>query len=184
MLIQAGFSPERIQAAIEAGVDCYLPGRTELVSKPGAPAVYVDFGHSPDAFLNTLAAVRKVTAGKVIMVFGADGDRDASKRPAMARVAAEGSDVLVITDHHPRFEDAASIRAALLKAALASKPSGEIYEVSPPEAAIEKAVSLVKPGDAILWAGPGHQDYRDIRGVRTPYSARALAREALKDAGW
>jgi UDP-N-acetylmuramoyl-L-alanyl-D-glutamate--2,6-diaminopimelate ligase len=107
MLIQAGFSPERIQAAIEAGVDCYLPGRTELVSKPGAPAVYVDFGHSPDAFLNTLAAVRKVTVGKVIMVFGADGDRDASKRPAMSRVAAEGSDVLVITDHHPRFEDAA-----------------------------------------------------------------------------
>jgi UDP-N-acetylmuramoyl-L-alanyl-D-glutamate--2,6-diaminopimelate ligase len=184
MLIQAGFSPERIQAAIEAGVDCYLPGRTELVSKPGAPAVYVDFGHSPDAFLNTLAAVRKVTAGKVIMVFGADGDRDASKRPAMARVAAERSDVLVITDHHPRFEDAASIRAELLKAALASKPSGEIYEVSPPEAAIVKAVSLAKPGDAILWAGPGHQDYRDIRGVRTPYSARALAREALKDAGW
>jgi UDP-N-acetylmuramoyl-L-alanyl-D-glutamate--2,6-diaminopimelate ligase len=71
-----------------------------------------------------------------------------------------------------------------LKAALASKPSGEIYEVSPPEAAIVKAVSLAKPGDAILWAGPGHQDYRDIRGVRTPYSARALAREALKDAGW
>ena len=184
MLIQAGFSPERIQASIEAGVDCYLPGRTELVSKPGAPAVYVDFGHSPDAFLNTLAAVRKVTVGKVIMVFGADGDRDASKRPAMSRVAAEGSDVLVITDHHPRFEDAASIRAELLKAALASKPSGEIYEVSPPEAAIVKAVSLAKPGDAILWAGPGHQDYRDIRGVRTPYSARALAREALKDAGW
>ena len=184
MLIQAGFGPERIQAAIETGVDCYLPGRTELVSKPEAPAVYVDFGHSPDAFLNTLAAVRKVTVGKVIMVFGADGDRDASKRPDMARVAAEGSDVLVITDHHPRFEDAASIRAELLRAAIAAKPSGEIYEVSPPEAAIVKAVSLAKPGDAILWAGPGHQDYRDIRGVRTPYSARALAREALKDAGW
>lgn len=184
MLIQAGFAPQKIQTAIENGVDCYLPGRTELVSEPGAPAVYVDFGHSPDAFLNTLAAVRKVTVGKVIMVFGADGDRDASKRPDMARVAAEGSDVLVITDHHPRFEDAASIRAELLRAAIEAKPSGEIYEVSPPEAAIVKAVSLAKLGDAILWAGPGHQDYRDIRGVRTPYSARALAREALKDAGW
>lgn len=184
MLIQAGFSPERIQTAIEAGVDCYLPGRTELVSTPGAPAIYVDFGHSPDAFLNTLAAVRKVTVGKVIMVFGADGDRDASKRPEMARVAALGSDVLVITDHHPRFEDAASIRSELLKAAKDAKPDGQIHEVSPPEAAIVKAVSLAQPGDSILWAGPGHQDYRDIRGVRTPYSARALAREALKDAGW
>jgi UDP-N-acetylmuramoyl-L-alanyl-D-glutamate--2,6-diaminopimelate ligase len=134
--------------------------------------------------LNTLAAVRKVTTGKVIMLFGADGDRDASKRPEMARVAVLGSDVLVITDHHPRFEDAASIRATLIASAREAKPGGEIHESSPPEAAIVLAVSLAKPGDAILWAGPGHQDYRDIRGVRTPYSARALAREALRDAGW
>lgn len=184
MLIQAGFREEHITEALADGVQCYLPGRTELVSEPGAPAVYVDFGHSPDAFLNTLKAVRKVTKGKLVMLFGADGDRDASKRPAMAQVAVENSDVLVVTDHHPRFEDPTSIRATLVAAARASRPDGEIYEVSPPEDAIIKAVSLVGPGDAILWAGPGHQDYRDIRGVRTPYSARALARAALKSAGW
>jgi UDP-N-acetylmuramoyl-L-alanyl-D-glutamate--2,6-diaminopimelate ligase len=148
------------------------------------PDVYVDFGHSPDAFLNTLAAVRKVTEGRVFMVFGADGDRDATKRPDMARVAAEGCDVLVVTDHHPRFEDPASIRKTLVESATAARPNLEIYEVSPPEAAIRKAVSLAQPGDAILWAGPGHQDYRDIRGVRTPYSARAEARAALKENGW
>ncbi len=184
MLIQAGFSEERIRGALAGGIDCYLPGRTELVSSPGAPAVFVDFGHSPDAFLNTLKAIRKITAGKVVMLFGADGDRDASKRPAMSSVAVTNSDILVITDHHPRFEDAASIRATLLGAAREARPDAEIYEVSPPEDAIVKAVSLVQPGDSILWAGPGHQDYRDIRGVRTPYSARALARQALKDAGW
>jgi UDP-N-acetylmuramoyl-L-alanyl-D-glutamate--2,6-diaminopimelate ligase len=184
MLIQAGFAESRIAEALGNGVDCYLPGRTELVSPAGAPSVYVDFGHSPDAFLNTLAAVRKVTSGKVLMLFGADGDRDASKRPDMAKEAVLGSDILVITDHHPRFEDPDSIRATLVAAARAAKPDAEIYEVSPPEAAIVKAVSLVGPGDSILWAGPGHQDYRDIRGVRTPYSARALARQALKDAGW
>jgi UDP-N-acetylmuramoyl-L-alanyl-D-glutamate--2,6-diaminopimelate ligase len=184
MLMQAGFSGDRIRESIAQGIDCYLPGRTELVSPAGAPAVYVDFGHSPDAFLNTLAAVRKVTSGKVIMLFGADGDRDSSKRPEMARVAVQGSDILVITDHHPRFEDATSIRANLVASARAARPDGEIHESSPPEAAIVLAVSLAKPGDAILWAGPGHQDYRDIRGVRTPYSARALAREALRDAGW
>lgn len=184
MLVQAGFSEERVAKALEGGVDCYLPGRTELVSPLGAPAVYVDFGHSPDAFLNTLKAVRKVTAGRVLMLFGADGDRDASKRPAMAEVAVNNSDILIITDHHPRFEDPTSIRETLVSSAKKARPDAEIYEVSPPENAIIKAVSLVQPGDSILWAGPGHQDYRDIKGVRTPYSARALARQALKDAGW
>ncbi len=184
MLIEAGFNPQAIQDAIAKGIEAYLPGRTERVTGKTGPDVYVDFGHSPDAFLNTLAAVRKVTEGRVFMVFGADGDRDASKRPDMARVAAEGCDVLVITDHHPRFEDPASIRKTLVDAAKAARPNIELYEVSPPEAAIRKAVSLAKPGDAILWAGPGHQDYRDIRGVRTPYSARAEARAALKENGW
>lgn len=184
MLIEAGFDSQKIAKAIEGGISAYLPGRTERVIGATGPDVYVDFGHSPDAFLNTLAAVRKVTSGKVIMLFGADGDRDASKRPAMASVAAEGSDILVITDHHPRFEDPASIRKTLVDAARAAKPGLEIYEVSPPEAAIRKAVSLAQPGDAILWAGPGHQDYRDIEGVRTPYSARQEARQALKEHGW
>lgn len=184
MLVEAGFDPEKISAAIENGIEAYLPGRTERVSGETGPDIYVDFGHSPDAFLNTLAAVRKVTDGKVIMVFGADGDRDASKRPAMARVAAEGSDILIVTDHHPRFEDPAAIRQTLVAEAKAARPEHEIYEVSPPESAIRKAVSLAKPGDAILWAGPGHQDYRDIEGVRTPYSARHEARQALLEAGW
>lgn len=184
MLIEAGIDAESISKAIESGIDAYLPGRTERVTGETGPDVYVDFGHSPDAFLNTLAAVRKVTAGKVIMVFGADGDRDASKRPAMAQVAAEGCDVLVITDHHPRFEDPASIRKTLFDAAVSARPEIEIYEVSPPESAIRKAVSIAEPGDAILWAGPGHQDYRDIKGVRTPYSARQEARDALRENGW
>lgn len=184
MIVEAGYSFENIAAAIRAGIDAYLPGRTELVSPPAAPNVYVDFGHSPDAFLNTLAAVRKVTKGKVLMLFGADGDRDASKRPEMARVAAAGCDILVITDHHPRFEDPASIRKTLVDAAREFRPDLEIHEVSPPEQAIRVAVKLVKPGDAILWAGPGHQDYRDIEGVRTPYSARAEARAALKEQGY
>ena len=184
MLIEAGFKADAIAKAIEGGIQAYLPGRTERVTGETGPDVYVDFGHSPDAFLNTLAAVRKVTDGKLFMVFGADGDRDASKRPAMAQVAAEGCDVLIVTDHHPRFEDPASIRKTLVDSAKASKPNLEIYEVSPPEAAIRKAVSMAKPGDAILWAGPGHQDYRDIRGVRTPYSARQEARAALKEHGW
>ncbi|WP_433928424.1 Mur ligase family protein [Curtobacterium flaccumfaciens] len=167
-----------------SAIECYLPGRTERVSGEHGPSVYVDFGHSADAFENTLAAVRQFTSGKVLMLFGADGDRDTTKRGDMARVAAAGSDILVVTDHHPRFEDAASIRKTLVDAARAAYPDHEIHEVSPPEAAIRTAVSLVGEGDSILWAGPGHQDYRDIQGVRTPYSARDEARAALREAGW
>jgi UDP-N-acetylmuramoyl-L-alanyl-D-glutamate--2,6-diaminopimelate ligase len=192
MLVEAGIELEAIGAALEVqhdggegGVRAYLPGRTERVSGERGPSVYVDFGHSPDAFENTLAAVRQFTAGRTIMLFGADGDRDATKRHEMGRVAAQGSDILVITDHHPRFEDPAAIRKTLLEgAALAEDQPREIYEVSPPEDAIKKAVSIAREGDSILWAGPGHQDYRDIRGVRTPYSARDLARAALREAGW
>ncbi|WP_123681739.1 Mur ligase family protein [Curtobacterium sp. PhB115] len=172
------------QGSSVSAIECYLPGRTERVSGDRGPSVYVDFGHSADAFENTLAAVRQFTSGKVLMLFGADGDRDKTKRGDMARVAAAGSDILVVTDHHPRFEDAASIRTTLVEAARAAYPDHELYEVSPPEAAIRKAVSLLGEGDSILWAGPGHQDYRDIAGVRTPYSARDEARAALREAGW
>lgn len=186
MLLEGGYAWERIVSALErdGGIRAHLPGRTQLVSGERGPAVFVDFGHSPDAFEKTLAAVRRVTPGKVVMLFGADGDRDASKRYDMARTAVEGSDILVVTDHHPRFEDPDSIRRTLVEGARAARPDAEIHEFSPPEKAIVAAVGLVGEGDAILWAGPGHQDYRDIRGVRTPYSARELARRALRAAGW
>ena len=199
MLVEGGFELGAIAHALESNhrqyadqtedhrvsaIECYLPGRTERVSGDRGPSVYVDFGHSPDAFENTLAAVRQFTPGKVLMLFGADGDRDKTKRADMARIAAAGSDILVITDHHPRFEDAASIRKTLVDAAREAFPEHELHEVSPPEAAIRLAVGLLGEGDSILWAGPGHQDYRDIQGVRTPYSARDEARQALREAGW
>lgn len=186
MMLVGGYSWDDLKRTLEGEgqLRATAPGRTQLVSGSNGPAVYVDFGHSTDAFEKTLAAVRRVTPGKVLMLFGADGDRDAKKRPDMARAAVGGADIVVVTDHHPRFEDAASIRATLMAVATAASESGEVYEVSPPEQAIVKAVSLVGEGDAILWAGPGHQDYRDIKGVRTPYSARELARRALRDAGW
>src|SRR5690606_29480274 len=96
MLVESGFELEAIGHAIQDGIDAYLPGRTERVSGDRGPAVFVDFGHSPDAFLNTLSAVNKFTEGRVIMVFGADGDRDATKRHEMGRIASEYSDVLVV----------------------------------------------------------------------------------------
>ncbi len=185
MLVAAGRPFAAIRDALaDDGAIPPMPGRTENVAAPGSPAVYVDFGHSPDAFAKTLDAVRAVTAGRVIMVFGADGDRDALKRPDMAREAVTRSDILVVTDHHPRFEDPASIRATLARAALDARPDAELHVVSPPPRAIRVAVSLAAAEDSILWAGPGHQNYRDIRGVRTAYSAREEARQALEEHGW
>ena len=129
--------------------------------------------------------MRKFTPGRTIMVFGADGDRDATKRLEMARVAARGQ-------RHPRDHrpppafrgSGVDPRHAARGRRSCAEHQPEILEVSPPEAAIRKAVSLAKEGDSILWAGPGHQDYRDIAGVRTPYSARDEARAALREAGW
>ncbi|MFB8147667.1 Mur ligase family protein [Microbacterium sp. NPDC056003] len=185
MILEGGYAWDRLVETLDGHrIEAYLPGRTELVSGETGPAVYVDFGHSPDAFEKTLAAVRRVTPGKVVMLFGADGDRDATKRHDMGRTAVEGSDILIVTDHHPRHENPDSIRATLIEGARRAQPDAEILEFSPPERAILEAVALVGDGDAILWAGPGHQDYRDIRGVRTPYSARELARRALRGAGW
>jgi UDP-N-acetylmuramoyl-L-alanyl-D-glutamate--2,6-diaminopimelate ligase len=185
MILEGGYSWELLTKHLDGGrIEAYLPGRTQRVSGEKGPAVYVDFGHSPDAFEKTLAAVRHVTPGTVVMVFGADGDRDATKRHDMGRTAVEGSDILIVTDHHPRHEDPDSIRATLIEGARIARPDADIREFSPPERAILEAIALVGDGDAILWAGPGHQDYRDIRGVRTPYSARELSRRALKAAGW
>ena len=102
----------------------------------------------------------------------------------MGAVAALGSDVLVVTDQHPRSEDPAVIRRALVDGARAARPDAVIHEVTPPEEAIATAVSLVGEGDAILWAGPGHQHYREIHGVRTPFDAEGAATDALRRAGW
>ena len=184
MLVEAGFDANKISKAIANGIDAYLPGRIERVSGDTGPTLYVDFGHSPDAFLQTLEAVRKVTDGKLIMVFGAAGNRDTTKRQSMAEIAAAGSDIVVVTDYHSRDEDPDSIRASLEGFARAAYPKRELYNISPPEAAIRKAVSLATTGDAILWAGPGHQDYREVNGARVSSSARQEAREALKEHGW
>ncbi|MCU1578197.1 MAG: UDP-N-acetylmuramyl peptide synthase [Rhodoglobus sp.] len=186
MLVEAGFELEAIGHALDkdGGIVAYLPGRIERVSGESGPAVYVDYGHSPDAFLTTMSAVRKFTTGRLIMVFGADGDRDPSKRIEMGRIGSEGSDILVITDYNPRFEDAASIRTTLLQGAATAEHPAEVLEVPSQAQAIRTAIALASAGDSVLWAGPGHEDYIDVQGEKLPFSARDEARDALREAGW
>ncbi|MFO7690179.1 MAG: UDP-N-acetylmuramoyl-L-alanyl-D-glutamate--2,6-diaminopimelate ligase [Cryobacterium sp.] len=186
MLVESGVDLATIGAALDrdGGIDAYIPGRAERISGDSGPLVIIDYGHSPDAFLNTLAALRKFTSGKLIMIFGADGDRDATKRSDMGAIAARGADIVVITDFHPRFEDPAEIRATLIDAARVAVPDGELHEVPDPRAAFRTALALAREGDTILYAGPGHEEYHEVAGVKIPYSARADSRAALQEAGW
>lgn len=186
MLVESGYDLGAIAQALDrdGGIDAFIPGRAERISGDSGPVVFIDYGHSPDAFLSTLGALRKVTDGRIIMVFGADGDRDTTKRADMGAIAARGSDAVVITDFHPRFEDPATIRAALLDGARHAVPDLELYEVPDPRAAFRKALSLAGEGDVVLYAGPGHEDYQEVAGERIPYSAREDARLALREAGW
>lgn len=186
MCLEGGIAVETIRAGIglPRGITVDIPGRTEIVSGETGPTFYVDYGHTPEAFATTLQALRAITSGSLIMVCGADGDRDTSKREAMGGNAARESDVLIVTDYHPRTENPAAIRAQLIAGARDAHTACDIREVPDPRDAVRLAVSLASTGDTILYAGPGHEDYRDVGTHRISYSARDDARSALREAGW
>ncbi len=185
MVVNSGVSPAdfAVMGPGTAGIPVFIPGRMEKVSGARGPQVYVDAGRSADAYEHTLSTLREHTTGQLIMVCGTSGNRDATKRPIMGATAARLADVVIVTDDDPRREDPDAIRQGLLEGAR-SVPGVQVHEIPDPSDAIRLAVSLAHDGDTILWTGPGSQDYRDIGGVKVPYSARSEARHALTDAGW
>jgi UDP-N-acetylmuramoyl-L-alanyl-D-glutamate--2,6-diaminopimelate ligase len=183
MLVEAGVDFDRIAAALAEGLDVTIPGRTHLVSGADGPLVYTDFSHTPDSVEKTLAALRVVTPGQLTVIIGADGEKDSTKRGPMGLAAARGADVVIVTDHHQRFEDPAAIRLALLTGAR-QVAHNRILEVPVPSDAIRTAIRMSGTGDTILWVGPGRSDYRIVRGEDVPYSSRKDARVALTEAGW
>lgn len=184
MLHEAGIPLERVAAGLEKGlIPVYIPGRLEAINPRSAgPRFYVDYGHTPGAFQAMLDALDEVAPGRIIFMFGADGDRDTTKREEMGRIAAAGSDVLIVCDYHPRTEDPAAIRAQLIAGA-ESAQHAEVIECADPRAAVRLAISLARPEDVILYAGPGHEDYQEVDGKQLPYSARDEVRAALREAG-
>ncbi len=186
MLILQGVPPADMTKAMgpgTAGIPVFVPGRVERVSGPTGPEVFVDAGRSEDAYRATLETLRSRTKGKLVMVCGTSGNRDASKRPLMGATAARLADVVIVTDDDPRREDPAVIRAGLLEGVRLVEGS-VWYEIPDPSEAIRHAMSLVGEGDTVLWSGPGSQNYRDIAGQKVPYSARDEARAALGEAGY
>jgi UDP-N-acetylmuramoyl-L-alanyl-D-glutamate--2,6-diaminopimelate ligase len=126
-------------------------------------SVFVDYAHTPDAVATALKALRPHVMGRIVIVFGAGGDRDRGKRPLMGRAAAEHADVLFVTDDNPRSEDAASIRAAILAACPEANEVGDRAE------AILRGVDALGPGDALLIAGKGHETGQTIAGHVYPF---------------
>lgn len=186
MLVASGIALAHIRDALgpSALIDVFVPGRTEIVSGDSGPTFYVDYGHTPEAFARTLTALRAVTQGRLTMVFGADGDRDATKREDMGRIAAVGADVVVITDFHPRTEDPQAIRDALMSGAASAGSTADIHEIPDQRRAVRFALEGAQQGDTILYAGPGHEDYQEVNGQKIPYDAREDVRQALREAGW
>ena len=167
------------QEAIRAGIADLktLPGRMEFIEGPGRSAV-VDYAHTPDALERLLEDVRQICRGRLICVFGCGGDRDRGKRPEMGGIAGRLADVVILTSDNPRTEDPLKIIEEI-EGGLQPQVR---YEVIPDRAeAIHRAVTLSSPGDTIVVAGKGHEDYQIVGETRTHFDDREVARAAVQE---
>lgn len=157
-----------------------VPGRFEPVPNEAGIGIIVDYAHTPDALDKLLSTARPLVSGRIITVFGCGGDRDRAKRPLMAAAAARGSNFVVATSDNPRTEDPAAILAEVV----AGIPGDVPYEaVLDRGEAVARAIALAKPGDAVIVAGKGHENYQIIGKTKFPMDDRELARDGLAARG-
>ncbi|EGP06499.1 UDP-N-acetylmuramoylalanyl-D-glutamate--2,6-diaminopimelate ligase [Bradyrhizobiaceae bacterium SG-6C] len=173
LVIATGGDPVRVFAALENLQGA--PGRLELVGERNGAPVFVDYAHKPDALAKALEALRPYTRRKLVVVFGAGGDRDAGKRPLMGAIAAENADTVIVTDDNPRSENPASIRAAIMAAAKGAMDIADRNE------AIRAAVAGLQQGDALLIAGKGHETGQIVGDKVLPFSDHEAAIAALAE---
>jgi len=150
-------------------------GRLERVGESRGAQIFVDYAHKPDALAKALEALRPYATGRLLVVFGAGGDRDQGKRPLMGTVAAAKADRVIVTDDNPRSEDPAAIRAAILAAAPGAA------EVSDRREAIRRAIAELRGGDILLIAGKGHETGQIIGDRIMPFSDHEAVAAALKE---
>ena len=149
-------------------------GRLEMVGSENGAPIFVDYAHKPDALEKVLEALRPYASGKLIVVFGSGGDRDAGKRPMMGRIAAENADGVIVTDDNPRSEQPAAIRAAILAAAPGASEIGDRGE------AIRAGIAMLKTGDVLLIAGKGHETGQIVGDRMLPFSDHEAVAAALE----
>jgi UDP-N-acetylmuramoyl-L-alanyl-D-glutamate--2,6-diaminopimelate ligase len=152
------------------------PGRLERVGEVRGATVFVDYAHKPDALEKALAALRPLVRGRLILVFGCGGDRDAGKRPIMGEIAVRRADVAIVTDDNPRSENPSAIRAEILAAAPSALEIGDRAE------AIQAGIAMLADGDALLIAGKGHETGQIVGDRTLPFSDAGEARAALAEA--
>jgi UDP-N-acetylmuramoyl-L-alanyl-D-glutamate--2,6-diaminopimelate ligase len=157
------------------------PGRFERIDAGQAYAVIVDYAHTDDALVNVLTAAREVTKGRLITLFGCGGDRDAGKRPKMGRAAWRLSDVVVVTSDNPRTESPSTIIDQILTGIdRAENVGGTLEVIGDRREAIIAAVAMAEPGDTVVIAGKGHEDYQIVGKDKHHFDDREEAREAIR----
>ncbi|MCA9444480.1 MAG: UDP-N-acetylmuramoyl-L-alanyl-D-glutamate--2,6-diaminopimelate ligase, partial [Candidatus Omnitrophica bacterium] len=145
--------------------------------------VLVDYAHTPDGLKQVLDTLAELPKNRLICVVGAGGDRDRKKRPLMARIAQELSDIVILTSDNPRTEDPQSILDEMEVGMVGAPGATHVREVDRHKA-IEQAIAIAQSGDVVLIAGKGHEDYQEINHVRHPFDDRVEARNALKSRGF
>lgn len=163
---------------LAAAANCVMaPGRLERYDLPGGAVAFVDYAHTDDALKNVLDILRRLGGKRLIVVFGAGGDRDRTKRPRMGRTVAENSDFAVVTSDNPRTENPESI----LDEIIAGIPEDfDFQRIANRRAAIEYALGIAEKGDIVLIAGKGHENYQEIDHIRHPFSDSAIIRDWTK----
>ena len=173
LAIATGGDPAAVFPALERLTGA--KGRLELVGTSRGAPIFIDYAHKPDALAKALDALRPAATGKLVVVFGAGGDRDRGKRPLMGAVAAAKADRVIVTDDNPRSEDAAAIRAAIMVQARGAVEIGDRRQ------AIRSAIAELRAGDVLLIAGKGHETGQIIGDRVVPFSDHEAVAAALKE---
>ncbi len=170
----SGIDSKTLKTALESF--SYVPGRMERIDSPRGFSVYVDYAHTPDALEKVLSSLRQLSEGRIITVFGCGGERDRLKRPLMGGVVSEFSDYALLTNDNPRSEDPSSIISAIEEGM-----KNDNYRVIPDRReAIAAALKMAGPGDIVLVAGKGHEDYQIIGADKLHFDDREAVRECLR----
>ena len=160
-----------------------VPGRLEVIEENQPFGVYVDYAHTDDALSNVLEALREITPGKLQVVFGCGGNRDAGKRKKMGRVAIELADAVTVTTDNPRNEDPSIIAQQIAEGCSSVRQEGWRIELDRARA-IDEVLRSAQPGDTVLVAGKGHETYQEVNESVIPFDDREQTRTILANLGF